>query len=242
MRRHTSLVKTSAVAARTARSLAGRCGDLLHRIPLLPTVAGACMVMVVATAIGTSQISLSFSNNPPGQSPCTGESCREPTANVTHSDTPEAVRPEGRPSTRKVPPARPALPTAPSAARSRRGEGVGAVGQSPAAAARPTARPGLLRVAFKVVERLPDGYVTAATITNRSSRAITDWTLSLRVREEASVVHAWDVDVVSVGRQALVRNWPDDPQIAPGKSVEVDFAVDGPYGPPQDCTINGKAC
>lgn len=230
------------VAIRTVRSLAGRCGDVLHRIPLLPTVAGVCTMVVVATAIGTSQISLSFSDNPPSQDSCTGHLCQEPTANVTHSNTPEVAGSEERRSTRRVPTARPALPAASSAARSRSGEKPSATGESPAVAARSTPRPGLLRVAFTVVERLPDGYVSAATITNRGTRAIADWTLSFRVREGASVVHAWDVDVVRVGRRALVRNWPDDPPIAPGKSVVVDFAVDGPYGPPQACTINDKAC
>lgn len=241
MGRHTKATG-SASGVRPGRvSLSDRCSRLVRRIPLLPAVAGACAVTVVVTAIGSSQVSLTFTDNPPrSQARCTGASCP-----ATHTATPDADVPETRPSGRapgtRVPSVRPAMPAA-SPAKPRRTHRVGATARRGGSASpRPSPRPKPVTVAFQRIEQWPGGYVSTATITNRGRRPVDTWTLAFRV-EDASVTHAWDVDVVRTGRHVVVRNWPDEPPIAPGQSVEIGFAADGTYHPPRDCEVNDAAC
>lgn len=98
-----------------------------------------------------------------------------------------------------------------------------------------------MRATFKPVERWPGGYVSAAIITNHGARPVEDWSLSFTVRDGA-VVYAWDVEIERLGQRVIVHKTPGDPAIAPGRSVEVDFAAEGTYLAPRGCVINDRPC
>jgi hypothetical protein len=222
---------------RRGRALPRRSVRLIRRIPLLPLVTGACTVVVVATAIGSSQVSLTFTDEPPDHVGCIGPDC-------VAGDSPEAglppeIDPSGRASSRRLSSPRPALPASSSVPRPRAGEERtgGRVGRRPIQGGGSTP----VTVAFRTAERWPGGYVGTATITNRGERPIRDWTLEFRV-VEASVTYAWDVEVLRTGSHVVVRGRPEEEAIRPGGSVEIGFAADGAYHPPRGCRVNRTVC
>lgn len=204
-------------------------------IPLLPLVAGAFTVIVVATAIGSSQVSLTFSGEPPEHSGCVDERCAIPPGTAGPvSGTPEARTRASSPRPRSqasVP--SPAPP--PRSSRAAVGRATSGRPGTPSSATTP------LTVAFTPAERWPGGYVSTAVITNKGDRPIDAWTLEFRV-VDASVTHVWDVEIVRTGQRVVVRNRPDEPAIAPGESVEIGFAADGVYRRPRECRVNHIAC
>jgi hypothetical protein len=216
---------------------------LLRGAPLLPTVAGVFAAVVVVTAISSSQVSLTFANNPPpGQPRCTGAGCEaQPYDAAEPGDT--GARPaarDRRAPTHRTHPARPA-PSRSAATRPRAGAiGPPSADSPKAGSAAATASP-RITVAFKRAEQWSGGYVSTATITNRGRRPVGAWTLAFTV-VDGSVTYAWEVDVIRTGERVTVRNRPGDPAIAPGQSVEVGFAAEGTYRPPRNCTINGHRC
>lgn len=222
---------------RRGRALPSRSVRLLRRIPLLPLVTGACTVVVVATAIGSSQVSLTFTDEPPDHVGCAGPDCVA--ADAPDVGLPSEIDPSSRASSRRLSSPRPALPASSPVPEPRAGEeGTrDRTGRRPAQDVRSTP----VTVAFKTAERWPGGYVGTATITNRGPRPIRDWTLEFRV-VDASVTYAWDVEVLRAGSHVVVRGWPDEEAIRPGGSIEIGFAADGAYHPPRGCRVNRVAC
>jgi Cellulose binding domain len=99
----------------------------------------------------------------------------------------------------------------------------------------------VVTVALRTVETWHEGFRGQATITNRTTGAVTGWTLILRY-PRTQIVSASDVKVIRKGATLVADNPAAHPSIPPGASVQVSFTAHGPSSRPTACSFNGKAC
>jgi hypothetical protein len=96
-------------------------------------------------------------------------------------------------------------------------------------------------VSFRATARSETGFRAVATITNRGTRPIDDWTLVFRI-PNARVLSASNVVLVKAGSVATVRNLAQAPEIEPGQAVRVVFTARGAASTPSACSFNGVVC
>jgi hypothetical protein len=97
-------------------------------------------------------------------------------------------------------------------------------------------------VAFRTVSTWDAGFRGQVTITNRTARPVTGWTLILSY-PKTKIRSAWDVQVIRKGATLVADNPAEHPSIPPGGSVKVNFNADGSGAPqPVACSFNGRPC
>ncbi|HEX2314911.1 MAG TPA: cellulose binding domain-containing protein [Thermomonospora sp.] len=96
-------------------------------------------------------------------------------------------------------------------------------------------------IAFRATRRLPDGFAGTVTVTNRSGRPVSGWLLGFRF-PGARVLTLQNATVVKTGRVTWVRNLPETPVLAPGRSVRITFTASGTASRPSACKFNKADC
>jgi Cellulose binding domain len=96
-------------------------------------------------------------------------------------------------------------------------------------------------VAFRTVSTWDAGFQGQVTITNRTAKPVTGWTLILSY-PRTRILSAWDVKIIRTGATLVAGNPAAHPSIPPGRSVKVTFNADGSGAQPVTCSFNGRPC